>query len=82
MTGRYQQRLPRVPQVAARTAGLPLTESTIAQRLKAVGYATGAVGKWHLGKTAEYHPQQRGFDEFFGFLGGLHPIFPMTGRSR
>ena len=48
--------------------GLPLTERTIADRLHAAGYATGIVGKWHLGGTPPYHPQRRGFDEFFGFL--------------
>ena len=57
-------------------AGLPITETTIANRLKAAGYATGLVGKWHLGSAPQFHPQQRGFDEFFGFLGGAHGYFP------
>jgi arylsulfatase A-like enzyme len=57
-------------------SGLPLSETTIADRLKAAGYSTGLVGKWHLGNAAKFHPQQRGFDEFFGFLGGAHPYFP------
>jgi arylsulfatase A-like enzyme len=56
--------------------GLPLTETTIANRLKAAGYATGLVGKWHLGSAPQFHPQKRGFDEFFGFLGGAHGYFP------
>jgi arylsulfatase A-like enzyme len=59
--------------------GLPLSESTIANRLKAAGYATGLVGKWHLGAQPRFQPQQRGFDEFFGFLGGAHPYFPGEG---
>ncbi|MFN0106291.1 MAG: sulfatase-like hydrolase/transferase [Bryobacteraceae bacterium] len=46
--------------------GLPLTETTIAQRLKDLGYATYAVGKWHLGNDLEYRPMKRGFDEFYG----------------
>ncbi|MGH9662461.1 MAG: sulfatase family protein, partial [Bryobacteraceae bacterium] len=46
--------------------GLPLTETTIAQRLKELGYATYAVGKWHLGNDLEYRPMKRGFDEFYG----------------
>lgn len=59
-----------------RRIGLPLSETTIADRLKAAGYATGLVGKWHLGGGERFHPQRRGFDEFFGFLGGAHPYFP------
>ncbi len=48
--------------------GLPLSERTLADRLKAAGYATGLVGKWHLGGAPRFQPQRRGFDEFFGFL--------------
>ncbi|MDO8589327.1 MAG: sulfatase-like hydrolase/transferase [Armatimonadota bacterium] len=48
--------------------GLPLTETTIASRLKSAGYATGIVGKWHLGHRKGYFPLDRGFDEFFGFV--------------
>jgi arylsulfatase A-like enzyme len=59
-----------------RRIGLPLSETTIADRLKAAGYTTGLVGKWHLGGGERFHPQRRGFDEFFGFLGGAHPYFP------
>lgn len=55
--------------------GLPLTEKTIAERLKACGYATGIFGKWHQGETPEFHPNKRGFDEFFGFLSGMHSYF-------
>jgi arylsulfatase A-like enzyme len=59
-----------------RAVGLPLSETTIADRLKSAGYATGLVGKWHLGGGERFHPQRRGFEEFFGFLGGAHPYFP------
>jgi arylsulfatase A-like enzyme len=57
-------------------AGLPLTQTTIADRLKNAGYVTGLVGKWHLGAAPQMQPQQRGFDEFFGFLGGAHGYMP------
>lgn len=50
--------------------GMPVEEVTIADRLKAGGYATGAIGKWHLGEGAGFHPMERGFDEFYGFLRG------------
>ena len=76
MTGKYPQRfghefnIPGGP--AAAELGLPLTETTIADRLKAAGYRTALFGKWHLGRGERFHPQSRGFDEFFGFLGGEH----------
>jgi len=80
MTGRYQQRFghefnPGPAEQADGNFGLPLSEVTLADRLKTLGYSTGAVGKWHLGYRPEFHPQKRGFDEFFGFLGGAHPYF-------
>jgi arylsulfatase A-like enzyme len=83
LTGRYQQRFGHefnpggaaAGTPAARDLGLPLAETTVADRLKGAGYATGLVGKWHLGAAAKFHPQKRGFDEFFGFLGGQHTYF-------
>ena len=77
MSGRYQQRFGHEfnpgPATAADTQfGLPLTETTFADRMRSLGYATGMVGKWHLGYRPELHPLKRGFDEFFGFLGGAH----------
>jgi arylsulfatase A-like enzyme len=52
--------------------GLPLDQRTIADRLRAAGYRTGLIGKWHLGFSKDHHPLARGFDEFFGFLVGGH----------
>lgn len=77
MTGRYQQRFghefnPGPPTSENIEKALTLQEQTLPQRLKAAGYATGMVGKWHLGHKAGHQPPQRGFDEFFGFLGGAH----------
>ena len=59
-------------------AGLNVKEKTIADRLKAVGYQTGIIGKWHLGNQPQFHPLKRGFDEFWGFLGGGHNYFSTT----
>lgn len=56
--------------------GLPKSETTIAECLHAVGYSTALLGKWHLGGTADFHPQRRGFDEFFGFLHEGHYYVP------
>ncbi|MDH7601668.1 MAG: sulfatase [Armatimonadota bacterium] len=77
-TGRYQQRFGHEFNPGNNPGpnfGLPLTEITIANRLKKAGYATGLVGKWHLGFAPEFHPLKRGYDEFFGFLGGAHSYF-------
>jgi arylsulfatase B len=73
LTGRWQTRFgyefnPIGAQNTDPRVGLPASEATLAQVLHDAGYATGLVGKWHLGGTAPYHPQRRGFDEFFGFL--------------
>jgi len=76
LTGRYQQRFGHEFNPGRATGnepvGLPLSERTMADRLKAAGYATGMFGKWHLGGDPEFHPQKRGFDEYYGFLGGAH----------
>ena len=82
MTGRYQTRFGREFNPAGPKAGLPLSETTLADRLKSVGYATGLVGKWHLGSHESMQPQKRGFDEFFGFLGGAHSYFKTAGILR
>lgn len=75
LTGRCQTRFghefnPHVGKIE--TLGLPLDQLTIADRLRGAGYATGLVGKWHLGFDAAHHPQSRGFDDYFGFLVAGH----------
>ena len=82
LTGRYQTRFGHEFNAGAAGTGLPLSETTIATRLKSAGYITGLVGKWHLGGEEKYHPQNRGFDEFFGFLGGGHDYFEDQGILR
>ncbi|MCU0963176.1 MAG: sulfatase-like hydrolase/transferase, partial [Pirellulaceae bacterium] len=81
MTGRYQQRFGHEFNPSGHD-GLPTAEMTLADRLKVAGYATGLVGKWHLGGQPEMHPLRRGFDEFFGFLGGSHDYFRPAGILR
>lgn len=81
MTGRYQTRFgfESNPIGAVNTKpgiGLPTSEKTLADYLKSAGYVTALVGKWHLGGSAESHPQRRGFDEFFGFLHEGHYFVP------
>ena len=87
LTGRYQQRFghefnPGNPAQAGEEIGLSLQETTFGDRLKSAGYATGWFGKSHLGSAPQFHPQKRGFDEFYGFLGGAHSyIHPGTGPT-
>ena len=81
MTGRYQTRFgydfnPIGASNEDPNAGLPVTEKTLADTLHDVGYTTALIGKWHLGGTAKFHPQRRGFDEFFGFLHEGHYFVP------
>lgn len=79
MAGRYQHRFGYVNNVAFdphnQLMGLPATEVTVASRLQKAGYRTGMVGKWHLGAASPFHPRKRGFDFFYGFLGGGHDYF-------
>jgi arylsulfatase A-like enzyme len=77
LTGRYQQRFGHEynPALGA-DSGLPVTETTLADLLRSAGYATGAVGKWHLGKEPKFHPLRRGFGAFYGFLGGARYYVP------
>lgn len=56
--------------------GIPVGETLISTVLQQAGYRTGAVGKWHLGIDPQFHPNARGFDDFYGFLGGGHMYFP------
>lgn len=56
--------------------GIPVEEKLISSVLQDAGYFTGAIGKWHLGITKPYHPNARGFDDYYGFLGGGHHYFP------
>ena len=82
MTGRYQQRFGFEFNTSSGQIthslyrGLDPAAITLADVLKQAGYATGMFGKWHLGSRPHFHPQSRGFDEFYGFLAGAHSFFP------
>ncbi|MEM1195949.1 MAG: arylsulfatase [Pseudomonadota bacterium] len=72
MTGKSPMRLGVfAPLSKLNPTGLPIDEETLADRLKAAGYQTALVGKWHLGpRNLAYHPNNRGFDHFYGHLTG------------
>lgn len=69
LTGRYHLRS-GVYGTSSGEERLDLDEVTMADIFKAAGYATGAFGKWHSGMQYPYHPNGRGFDEFYGFCSG------------
>ncbi len=60
--------------------GLPPGEHTLGDHLRAAGYATALIGKWHLGMGEGFHPNERGFDHFCGMQGGSHSYFPTQGK--
>jgi arylsulfatase A-like enzyme len=72
ISGRYQQRvgIEWPLNSSEQDRGLPVTGMSLPALLKKSGYATGLVGKWHLGFKPEFGPNAHGFDEFFGFLSG------------
>lgn len=80
LTGRYSQRFGYERNIlyvpSDRNMGLDLGEQTMADILGKLGYKTMLIGKWHLGSHEDMHPLKRGFDNFFGFLGGGHYYFP------
>jgi len=69
LTGRYHVR-GGVYSTSAGGERLDLDETTIADVFKKAGYATAAYGKWHNGMQAPYHPNARGFDDYYGFCSG------------
>ena len=69
LTGRYHPRS-GVYSTSAGGERLDLDETTIADLFQAAGYRTGAFGKWHNGMQFPYHPNGRGFEEYYGFCSG------------
>jgi len=85
LTGRYHPR-GGVHGVTTGAERLNLDEKTIADTFKAAGYATAAFGKWHNGTQYPYHPNARGFDEFYGFCSGhwgqyFDPLLEHNGKT-
>ena len=75
LMGRYQQRY-GADDAAGPEQELPHDAPTIAERMRDLGYATGMIGKWHVGEGVGARPTERGFQEFYGFLGGGHFYTP------
>jgi len=86
MSGKYQQRFgfehnSGPERFAAPNFGQPRTVPTLAEKLKTAGYATCMVGKWHIGFKEGLRPWERGFDHFYGFLGGARSYYPNSPRE-
>jgi arylsulfatase A-like enzyme len=80
MTGRYQYRLPigleePLRSTSERTVGLPPEHPTLPSLLRATGYQTALIGKWHLGRPPAFGPLRSGYDRFFGFHSGVLDYF-------
>jgi arylsulfatase A-like enzyme len=81
LTGKYSNRTGVLGALGPATkTGLAREHVTIAEMLKARGYATGIVGKWHLGHLPDYLPTRRGFDEYYGlpYSNDMWPRHPTT----
>ncbi len=89
MTGRYPFRCGMTQNPApdggpaADALAMPKSEITLAQMLRAAGYATGMVGKWHLGHKPGTLPTERGFDEYFGipYSNDMRPVQVLEGTQ-
>ena len=88
LTGRYQNHFGFEFNTGSKAVttregrGLDPSAITIADVMRRAGYSTGIVGKWHLGTRKQFHPLERGFDEFFGFLAGAHTFITQTRLSK
>ena len=79
ISGRYQQRFElERPLGTGADTGLPVEGRSLPQLLRNNGYATGLIGKWHLGEKLEFGPNAHGFDDFFGFKSGYVDYYQHT----
>ncbi|MCA8947860.1 MAG: sulfatase-like hydrolase/transferase [Planctomycetes bacterium] len=79
----FEHNLSHPEHVVDAFAGIPLDEPLLPERLHELGYRTGLVGKWHLGASVpEHHPLARGFETFFGMLGGHHGYWPTLEQNQ
>ncbi len=85
MTGRYQQRFGAEGNANAQTVeekqGVLESEVLLSNVMKEQGYATCAIGKWHLGDHPDLWPQSRGFDHFYGFPGGGYSFWGTANKN-
>lgn len=90
LTGKYQQRFGFEHNISDLPAkgykqediGLDKTVKTIAEHMRYNGYKTIALGKWHQGDYPQYHPLKRGFDHFYGFIGGHRSYYGIPAQKQ
>lgn len=85
MTGRYPSNVGMQNDVIGHSEpfALGMSDKLLPQYLKDAGYATHMVGKWHLGFYQQKRtPYRRGFDSFFGYLGGVIDYYDYTAVSQ
>ena len=84
MAGRHQQRFGHENNTPYKNPtdqdGLPLDEEILSETLQKAGYHTAMVGKWHLGDHPNFWPNNRGYDDWFGFHGGALDYWGSTGN--
>ena len=80
LSGKTPARIGHENNLSGEQGGIDTGTELLPARLRAAGYHTGGIGKWHLGSRDEYLPWRRGFDEFYGFLGGLHTYLPPAAK--
>lgn len=82
LSGIYQQRFGTDNNLSGPSYnGLSVAVRTVPRRLQSLGYRTYGVGKWHLGDTVEYHPNVRGFDQWYGMWGGSRSYYNSTSEG-
>jgi arylsulfatase A-like enzyme len=86
MSGMYQHRFgfehnSGPERYASPEFGQPREVPTLAEKLKTAGYATGMIGKWHIGFKEGLRPHERGFDSHYGFLSGARSFYPDSPRE-
>jgi arylsulfatase A-like enzyme len=86
MSGMYQHRFgfehnSGPERYASPAFGMPRDIPSLAEKLKSAGYATGMVGKWHIGFQQGLRPHERGFDMHYGFLSGARSFYPNNPRE-
>lgn len=82
MTGKYQQSFGFYGLSTPHVGGIPKDQKMLSEYLLENGYSTACIGKWHLGDYIRSHPNNRGFQTFYGFINGLHDYYdPLVGGS-
>ncbi|MDQ8190634.1 sulfatase-like hydrolase/transferase [Roseibacillus persicicus] len=83
LSGIYQQRFGTDNNLSGPSYnGLSVAVRTVPRRLQSLGYRTYGVGKWHLGDTVEYHPNVRGFDQWYGMWSGSRSYYNSTSENQ